>query len=102
MRLGEIDDEAVKLMQVTEESLYAGIRPGRRRQPYHGYQPGCAKCVEDNGLYVVRGYTGHGVGRQMHEPPQVLNYVSGDADGQLCDRTGARHCHRAHGAAANC
>ena len=45
------------------------------------------RVVEENGFYVVREYTGHGVGRQMHEPPQVLNYVSGDADGEMCAGT---------------
>ena len=39
------------------------------------------RMVEAGGLHVVREYTGHGVGRQMHEAPQVLNYVGGDADG---------------------
>jgi methionyl aminopeptidase len=41
------------------------------------------KRVESSGLYVVREYTGHGVGRSMHEAPQVLNYVGGDADGEV-------------------
>jgi methionyl aminopeptidase len=34
-------------------------------------------------MHIVREYTGHGVGRSMHEAPQVLNYVAGDIDGNL-------------------
>ena len=44
---------------------------------------GVQQVVEEGGLHVVREYTGHGVGRQMHEAPQVLNYVGNDPDGQL-------------------
>jgi methionyl aminopeptidase len=78
--VGEIDDEAVKLMQFTEDSLYAGIRQAVVGNRIMDISRAIQNVIEDNGLYVVRGYTGHGVGRQMHEPPQVLNYVSGDAD----------------------
>lgn len=78
--VGDIDDEAVRLMQFTEESLYAGIRQAIVGNRIMDISRAVQNVVEDNGLYVVRGYTGHGVGRQMHEPPQVLNYVSGDAD----------------------
>ncbi len=46
------------------------------------------KHVEGQGMHVVRNYTGHGVGRQMHEAPQVLNYVSEDRDGHVVLRPG--------------
>jgi methionyl aminopeptidase len=46
------------------------------------------RCVENQGMHVVRNYTGHGVGRQMHEAPQVLNYESQDPDGQMILRPG--------------
>ncbi len=48
----------------------------------------CSKWWKQAGLHIVREYTGHGVGRQMHEAPQVLNYVGGDADGNLCCEPG--------------
>ncbi len=79
--VGEIDEEAAELMKVTEESLYAGIRQAVVGNRIMDISRAVQNVVEKNGLYVVRGYTGHGVGRQMHEPPQVLNYVSGDTDG---------------------
>jgi methionyl aminopeptidase len=46
------------------------------------------RYVESHGMSVVREYTGHGVGRQMHEAPQVLNYVSDDSDGRMLLRPG--------------
>lgn len=79
--VGPISNQAAELLQVTEQSLFEAIRQcvvgnrvvdiGRAVQRY----------VEGNGLYIVREYTGHGVGRQMHEGPQVLNYESDDVDG---------------------
>ena len=71
-----------ELMRVTEASLYAGIEQAMVGNRVVDVSRAVQTVVEENGLYVVREYTGHGVGRQMHEPPQVLNYVSGDADGE--------------------
>lgn len=79
--VGEVDDGATHLMRVTEASLYAGIEQAVAGNRVVDISRAVQKQVESNGLYVVRGYTGHGVGRQMHEPPQVLNYVSNDVDG---------------------
>jgi methionyl aminopeptidase len=81
--VGKISDEAEELMRVTEASLFAGIEQAVVGNRIVDISRAVQKVVEDNGLYVVREYTGHGVGRQMHEPPQVLNYVSGDIDGEL-------------------
>jgi methionyl aminopeptidase len=80
--VGEISEEAKELMRVTEESLYAGIEQAKPGNKVKDVSRAVQQVVEENGFYVVREYTGHGVGRQMHEPPQVLNYVSGDADGE--------------------
>jgi len=81
--VGEISPEARALMRVTEESLYQGIaqaHPGRR---VVDISRAVQRHVEAHGFHVVREYTGHGVGRQMHEAPQVLNYESQDPDGQI-------------------
>lgn len=81
--VGEISPEAQALMRVTEESLYQGIaqaHPGRR---VVDISRAVQRHVEAHGFHVVREYTGHGVGRQMHEAPQVLNYESQDPDGQI-------------------
>lgn len=81
--VGKVSPEAQALMRVTEESLYQGIaqaQPGRR---IVDISRAVQRYVEAYGFHVVREYTGHGVGRQMHEAPQVLNYESQDPDGQL-------------------
>ncbi len=72
--VGEIDTEARNLLDVTERCLYAALeecRPGARLGDV-GYA--VQKLAEDAGLGVVREYAGHGVGRSLHEDPQVSNY----------------------------
>ena len=81
--MGEIDEKAAHLMQVTEASLYAGIEQMVVGNRIVDASRAVQQVVEAAGLHVVREYTGHGVGRQMHEPPQVLNYVGNDPDGNL-------------------
>jgi methionyl aminopeptidase len=79
--VGEISDLAKELMRVTEASLFQGIAKAVVGGRILDVSKAVQKEVESNGLYIVREYTGHGVGRQMHEPPQVLNYASDDPDG---------------------
>ena len=72
--VGEISSDADHLLKVTRESLFVGIK-----QMVAGNRSGDVSAaiqahVEKNGLQVVREYTGHGVGRSMHEDPQVPNY----------------------------
>lgn len=76
--VGNVSPEAQRLIEVTREALNraiavarAGLRMGQIGAAIQGY-------VESNGFSVVREYVGHGVGRQMHEDPQVPNY--GDPD----------------------
>jgi len=72
--VGSVSPEAQRLITVTQEALHEGIRmmrPGNRTGDVsHAIQT----YVEANGFSVVREYTGHGVGRQMWEQPQVPNY----------------------------
>jgi methionyl aminopeptidase len=81
--VGQIGEKAAKLMQVTEASLYAGIEQMVVGNRIVDVSRAVQQVVERAGLHVVREYTGHGVGRQMHEAPQVLNYVGNDPDGTL-------------------
>jgi methionyl aminopeptidase len=71
---GRVDPEAARLIQVTREALDLGIAaavPGNHLGDIgHAVQT----HVEKNGYSVVRGYTGHGIGRDMHEAPEVPNY----------------------------
>lgn len=81
--VGQISPTAAHLLKVTEESLYAGIKQAVVGKRVIDISRAVQRHVEDHNLHIVREYTGHGVGRQMHEGPQVLNYVSNDADGNI-------------------
>lgn len=74
MGVGEISDEAKTLLEVTEQALYVGIEKMRKGNRTGDVSAAIQKFVESHGLYVTREYTGHGVGRNMHEGPQVPNY----------------------------
>ncbi len=72
--IGEIQPEAARLIEVTEKAMWAGIeatRPGARLGDI-GYA--ISQVAAPHGYGVVREYTGHGIGLQMHEDPQILNY----------------------------
>jgi methionyl aminopeptidase len=73
--VGEISEEAKRLIEVTRESLELAIdkmRPGNRLFDVCGT---VERHVTANGFSVVREFVGHGIGTQMHEEPQVPNYV---------------------------
>ena len=72
--VGEISAKAQELLEVTEGALQAAIdkmRPGNRTGDVSA---AIQQYAESHGYFVTREYTGHGVGRQMHEGPQVPNY----------------------------
>ncbi len=72
--VGQVSEEAARLLRVTEEALYKAIervRPGGRISDIgHEVQ----RHVEAHGFSVVREFVGHGIGQRMHEEPQVPNY----------------------------
>lgn len=72
--IGEIDSEAQKLLEVTEEALRIGIDNMRPGKHVGDISAAVQEYVEQHGYFVPREYSGHGVGRQMHEGPQVPNY----------------------------
>ncbi|MBN1267514.1 MAG: type I methionyl aminopeptidase [Anaerolineales bacterium] len=72
--IGEVSEEAQTLMEVTLGSLYAGIQEMVAGNKTGDVSAGIQNFVEKNGYQVVREYTGHGVGANMHEDPQVPNY----------------------------
>ena len=72
--VGEISPKAKALLEVTEGSLYAGIDKMRVGKKTGDISAAIQQYVESRGYYVTREYTGHGVGRSMHEGPQVPNY----------------------------
>ena len=72
--VGEITPEAQRLIDVTRESLWRGIRAARAGVRLGAVSNAIGEYIESEGFGVVREYVGHGVGRQMHEDPQVPNY----------------------------
>ena len=72
--VGEISLEAQTLLDITKGALYAAIEKMRVRNRTGDVSAAIQKYVESRGFHVTREYTGHGVGRQMHEGPQVPNY----------------------------
>jgi methionyl aminopeptidase len=72
--VGEISPLAQRLIKVTEQALYVGISKMRADNRVGDVSAAIQEFVEGTGFNVTREYTGHGVGRQMHEGPQVPNY----------------------------
>jgi methionyl aminopeptidase len=72
--VGELSTEAQKLLDVTEGALNAGIEKMCVGNRTGDVSAAIQNYVESRGYYLTREYTGHGVGRQMHEGPQVPNY----------------------------
>jgi methionyl aminopeptidase len=72
--VGEISSAARRLLEVTEQALYVGISKMVADNRVGDISHAIQTYVEGRKLYVTREYTGHGVGRNMHEGPQVPNY----------------------------
>jgi methionyl aminopeptidase len=73
--VGRVNGEAQRLLEVTEGSLWAGIAQAKAGNRFIDVTRAMQDYVEGQGFAVVREYTSHGVGRKMHEEPQILNYV---------------------------
>jgi methionyl aminopeptidase len=72
--VGKISDEAEHLIEITKRALFEGISKMRIGNKTGDISHAIQAFVESHGYYVTRVYTGHGVGREMHEGPQVPNY----------------------------
>lgn len=72
--VGRVDAESKRLLDVGERALYRGIEMARVGNRLYDISAAIQECVESNGFSVVRDYVGHGVGRKLHEEPQVPNF----------------------------
>ncbi|HVF12670.1 MAG TPA: type I methionyl aminopeptidase [Actinomycetota bacterium] len=72
--VGQIDEKSQKLLDVTERSLHAGIEKCVAGNHLSDISHAIQVEVEEEGFAIVREYAGHGIGRDMHEDPQVTNY----------------------------
>lgn len=72
--VGEISPEAQRLIDVTEQSFFEGIKYARHGERLYTVSAAIQDYVEKNGYSVVRNYCGHGIGKALHEDPEVPNY----------------------------
>lgn len=72
--VGDVDPGTASLVRVTEEALYLGIEKAVEGNRLYDISHAIQKHVEGQGLSVVRLFVGHGIGRELHEEPQVPNY----------------------------
>ena len=73
-KIGKVAPEIEKLVKVTEECFYKGIEGLRAGTPLYDIGYRVQQHAESHGYGVVRSYTGHGIGRDMHEDPSVPNF----------------------------
>jgi methionyl aminopeptidase len=81
--VGAVSPEAEKLIRVTDEALQRGIAAAQVGKRLGDIGATVQKWVESQGLAVVRNYVGHGIGRAMHEDPQVPNYGAAERGLQI-------------------
>ena len=71
---GKVSPEAQNLIDVTRQSFFEGIRYAREGYRLSDISAAVQAYAESQGYSIVREYVGHGIGRNMHEPPEVPNY----------------------------
>ncbi len=81
--VGKISELHAQLIKTCEESFFAGIAHARVGFRLGDISHAIQECVEKAGFSVIRDYGGHGVGRELHEDPMILNYGKGNHGPQL-------------------
>jgi len=84
--VGRVKPEIRKLIEITRNSLEIGIKEVKPGRYFGDISRAIQKYVESNGFGVVRELCGHGIGRKIHEPPQILNSVSTPTGRQAFDK----------------
>lgn len=79
--IGEVDPAVQRLVRVTRQSFYEGLRHARVGNRLYDISAAIQDYAEGHGYGVVRDLTGHGIGRSMHEPPDVPNFRPGNSRG---------------------
>ncbi len=81
--VGDISPEIERLLLVTKEALFKGIDKAKVGHRLYDISGAIQEHVENNGFSVVRDFVGHGIGRKMHEAPQIPNFVGNDFNPKL-------------------
>jgi methionyl aminopeptidase len=72
--VGDVPKKVQQLLDITESALYRGIDEAKEGNRLHDISHAVQTCVEDAGFSIVREFVGHGIGRSLHEDPQLPNY----------------------------
>ena len=83
--VGKVSDEAEKLIKVTRESFFAGVAQLRSGNRLGDVGSAIDTLVRENGFSTVRKYIGHGIGKEVHEAPDVPNYGTAGRGFRLCN-----------------
>lgn len=83
--VGKVSDEAQKLIEVTKQSFFEGVRHATHGAKLGDMSSAIQEYVESHGYSVVRDLVGHGIGRQLHEDPSVPNYGRKGHGVRLCE-----------------
>ena len=82
--VGKVSDEAMKLIETTRNSFFCGVEAVKIGNRIGDVGHAIQSCVEKEGFSVVRKYIGHGIGRDLHESPDVPNYGTVGRGTRLC------------------
>ena len=83
--VGEVSEEVRSLLEVTRESLYVGIQKVRVGNRIEDISSSIQEYVEEHSFSVVREFVGHGIGKSLHEAPQIPNYGKAGQGPRLMD-----------------
>ena len=83
LAVGKVDFETLRLIKVTKKSLKIGIKKARPGNKTGDIENTIQRYIESQGFNVVRDLCGHGIGRDLHEDPQILNYGKRGAGPEL-------------------
>ena len=72
--VGKVSEEAARLIEVTKEAFYRGVAQATVGNRIGDVGAAVEACAKENGYSVVRKYVGHGIGRELHESPEVPNF----------------------------
>lgn len=72
--VGVVSDEAKHLIKITQESFFEGIKKAKAGNHLHEISEAIQRYAESNGCSIVRDLVGHGIGKDLHEEPQIPNY----------------------------
>ncbi len=81
--IGKVDSETAKLIKTTKKALKAGIKEAKEGNTFKDIGKAIEKYVESQNFVVIKNLCGHGIGKELHEEPQILNFSTKDAGPEI-------------------